>query len=54
MIYKLLGLVLLALGFAIVKYFPDVDSYQHGGMTLSGILVGIVLILVGAILLIFG
>jgi hypothetical protein len=54
MIYKLFGLLLLALGLAILKYFPDVDTYQHGGMTLSGILIGIVLILVGVVLLIFG
>jgi len=54
MIYKILGLILVIMGVAILKYFPDVTTYQHGGMTLSGILVGIVLILGGIALLIFG
>jgi hypothetical protein len=54
MIYKILGLFLLIIGVAIIKYFPDVETYQHEGFTLSGILVGVVLILVGVALLIFG
>jgi hypothetical protein len=54
MIYKILGLFLVIIGAAIIKYFPDVETYQSEGMTLSGLLVGGVLILVGVALLIFG
>jgi hypothetical protein len=54
MIYKILGLVLAVLGFAVLKYFPDISSYQHGGMTLSGLLIGALLILAGIGLMIFG
>ena len=54
MFYKVLGLVSVVIGLLIIKYFPDITSYQHEGMTLSGIFIGVVLILVGAGLLIFG
>jgi len=54
MIYKIIGLILAALGFVILKYFPDITNYQQKGMTLSGILIAILFILVGIGLLIFG
>jgi len=54
MIYKIAGLILAVLGFAILKYFPDTTSYQHSGMTISGVLIGILFILIGIGLLIFG
>jgi len=54
MLYKILGLILVVLGVVILKYFPDVSSYQHSGMTMSGILIAVVLILVGIGLIIFG
>jgi len=54
MFYRILGLILIALGFVILKYFPDISSYQHKGMTLSGILIGVLFILIGIGLLIFG
>jgi len=54
MIYKIIGLILLAIGFLILKYFPDISSYQKNEMTLSGILIGILFALIGIGLLIFG
>jgi hypothetical protein len=54
MIYKIFGLFLAVFGFLILKFFPDMGSYQHSGMTLSAILIGVVLILVGIGLLVFG
>lgn len=54
MLYKIIGLILAVLGFAILKYFPDITTYQHKGMTMSGIFIGILFILVGIGLLIFG
>jgi len=53
-INKIIGLAFIILGFWIVKYFPDIMSYQRKEMTLTGILIGIVLLLVGIGLLIFG
>ena len=54
MFNKILGLILAVLGFVILKYFPDVTTYQNKGMTLSGILIAIIFILVGIGLMIFG
>jgi hypothetical protein len=54
MIYKILGVILGVIGFLILKYFPDVTTYQHEGMTMNAILIGIIFILVGAGLVIFG
>jgi len=54
MIYKILGLIFLAIGFLVLKYFPDISDYQKKGMTLSGILIGILFALIGIGLLIFG
>jgi hypothetical protein len=54
MFYKILGLILGVIGFLILKYFPDVKTYQHEGMTMSAILIGVIFILVGIGLLIFG
>lgn len=52
MLYKILGLILTALGIVIIKFFPD--SYQHGGMTSSGLLISAILLLSGVSLIIFG
>ena len=54
MIAKVFGLVMIFLGFLALKYFPDISDYQKKGMTLSGILVGIILSIIGIILLIVG
>jgi len=54
MIYKIIGLILAVIGFLILKYFPDVTTYQDRGTTLSGLLIGIIFILVGIGLVIFG
>jgi len=54
MIIKIFGLLMLFVGFLILKYFPSISSYQKGGMTLSGILIGIIFFLVGIGLIIFG
>ena len=51
---KILGIILIVLGFAILKFFPDVTNYQSRGFTMTGILIGILFILVGIGLLIFG
>ena len=53
-IYKIIGLILIIIGVFILKFFPDMSEYQRKGMTLSGILIAIFLILVGIGLLIFG
>jgi hypothetical protein len=54
MILKILGLLLVILGFFILKFFPDISRYQREGMTLSGILIGAMFFLVGILLIIFG
>ena len=54
MILKVIGLIMAFVGILMLKYFPDVSEHQFEGFTLSGILIGVVLILVGAVLIIFG
>jgi hypothetical protein len=54
MIMKIFVLLMIFVGFLILKYFPDIETYQKGGMTLVGILIGIILFLVGIGLIIFG
>jgi len=54
LLYKLLGLILAILGFLILKYFPDMKNYQNEGFTFTGILIGVLFILIGIGLLIFG
>ena len=54
MILKIFGLLLIVLGFLILKYFPDMQRYQTSDFTMSGILIGAVMIVVGIVLVIFG
>lgn len=54
MILKIIGLILAFMGALMLKYFPGVSEHQFEGFTMSGILIGAVLILVGAILIVFG
>jgi hypothetical protein len=54
MIIRFFGVLLIFVGFLILKYFPDISGYQKKEMTLSGILIGIVIILIGIGLIIFG
>lgn len=53
-VYKILGVILVILGFLILKFFPDIGSYQTKSFTMTGILIGILFILVGIGLAIFG
>ena len=54
MIIKIIGFILAFVGALILKYFPGVGDYQAKEFTLTGILLGIVLILVGVGLILFG
>ena len=54
MIIKVIGLILALVGLLMLKFFPEVPEYQPGGFTLSAILIGIILILVGIALVVFG
>ena len=50
---KLAGLILGAIGAFLIFNFPDVDDYQTRGMSITGIFIGIVLLIIGAWLLFF-
>jgi hypothetical protein len=54
MILKIFGLLMIIVGFLLLKYFPDIHHYQRSEMTMTGILIGAVLFLVGIGLVIFG
>ena len=53
MIIKIVGLILAFVGFLMLKYFPGISAHQEH-FSLSGIFVGIILILIGAGMIIFG
>lgn len=51
---KWFGIILIAIGILIIIYFPQIGEYQSKGFTRAGLLIGVILIISGAILLIFG
>lgn len=53
-VYKILGIVLSIVGFLILKFFPDTTTYQTHSFTMTGIFIGVLFILAGAGLIIFG
>ena len=54
MIGKAIGILLALVGILMLKFFPDIADYQSEGLTKSGIVIGIVLIAMGALLIVFG
>jgi len=54
MILKVVGSILAFFGILLIIYFPTEADHEIQGFTFSGIFIGIVLILVGAVLVIFG
>jgi hypothetical protein len=54
MITIALGLLLTVIGLLMLKFFPDMSDYQPAKMTMSGILIGVILILVGLVMIILG
>ena len=50
---KLAGLILAGVGFFLVTGFPDITQYQNEKMGITGVFIGIVLIIVGLFLLFF-
>lgn len=54
MLMKIIGLLLAAIGFLIIKEFPDIQKYQRKEMTRAGIFFGLALLFIGIIIVIFG
>lgn len=54
LIGKWFGIILIAIGILIIIYFPQISEHQPKGLTRAGLLFGVVLIIAGAMLLIFG
>jgi hypothetical protein len=54
MIVKVIGIILALVGLLMLKFFPDLSDYQSAGFSKAGILIGVVLIAIGAIMLIAG
>ncbi len=48
---KLLGVILIVIGFLIVKHFPDMPDYQPDKFTWTGVLVGLLILFAGLALL---
>lgn len=50
---KLAGIIMAAIGGFLVIEFPDVDQYQREGMSVTGIVIGLVLLIFGLYLFVF-
>ncbi len=50
---KLLGILLVVLGFLVLKFFPDI-SYQRPEMLAAGLFIGALMLVIGIALIIFG
>lgn len=48
---KLLGLILIIIGFFIVKSFPGIAKYQPEGFSWTGVLIGLIVLFAGLSLL---
>ncbi|MBU3958056.1 MAG: hypothetical protein KKB25_03195 [Nanoarchaeota archaeon] len=48
---KLLGVILIAIGFMIVKSFPEIAKYQPEGFSWAGVLIGLIILFAGVALL---
>jgi hypothetical protein len=53
MILKLLGIFVAIIGFAVLKFFPDI-SYQRPEMLSTGLFLGALMLVIGVALIIFG
>jgi hypothetical protein len=54
MITIAMGLLLTVIGLLMIKFFPDMSDYQPAKMTMSGILIGAILTLIGLVMIIVG
>ena len=50
---KLAGLILIIIGVFLTFEFPDIDQYQRTGMSKTGILLGLFLLILGIYLFVF-
>lgn len=48
---KILGIILIIVGFLIVKNFPGISHYQLEKMTWTGIFIGLIILFAGVALL---
>lgn len=54
MLLKLLGILLVVIGFLILRRFPDISGYQRPEMLATGLFIGAAAFVVGIALIIFG
>jgi len=50
---KVIGIILIIVGFLIVKNFPGVSHYQSEKMTWTGVFIGLIILFTGIALLFF-
>lgn len=54
MLFKVIGILFILLGFFIIKNFPGYTHHQKEGMTLFGIFIGVLVFVLGIALFLFG
>jgi len=52
-VLKILGIVMIVIGFIIVKSFPGIAKYQPEKFTWTGVLAGLLILFAGVALLFF-
>lgn len=53
MLLKILGIILVVIGFLVMKFLPDI-SYQRPEMLATGLFIGAIMLVLGIALIIFG
>lgn len=51
--FKILGIILIVIGFIIVKSFPSISHYQSEKMSWTGVFIGLIILFAGIALLFF-
>lgn len=51
--FKIVGIVLIMIGFLIVKSFPGISAYQSEKMSWTGVFIGLIVLFGGVALLFF-
>ncbi len=50
-VFKIIGIILVIVGFFIVKDFPGISNYQLEKMTWAGVFIGLIILFAGIALL---
>ncbi len=50
-VFKIIGIIMIIVGFLIVKNFPGISHYQMEKMAWTGVFIGLIILFAGIVLL---